>query len=193
LRGAFPEARVVPALFEREVLVGGDIVPDFVARFLGPFGVSPAEVPALREANVSVSGESTEILMAFRRDAFPGLDNRPEHASATLFEALAGIEARIGARRPVLRPEVAAWLDGTDEDVAWLAQEYGLTFPGLVAGDAPPPAMWRLGDVIVIDAEYRARLLEELSRSPWAWRPWRRRWVRALAEGRVPGRVLPWV
>jgi hypothetical protein len=194
LRGAFPEARVVPALFEREVLVGGDIVPDFVARFLGPFGVSPEEVPALREANVSVSGESTEILMSFRRDAFPGCDNRPEHASATLFEALAGIEARIGARRPVLRPEVAAWLDGADEDVAWLAGEYGLTFPGLAAGDAPPPpAMGRLGDVIVIDAAYRARLLEELARSPWAWRPWRRRWVRALAAGRAPGRVLPWV
>jgi hypothetical protein len=194
LRGAFPEARVVPALFEREVLVGGDIVADFVARFLGPLGVSPSEVPAQREANVSVSGESTEILMAFRRDAFPGRDNRPEPASAALFDTLAAIEARIGARRPLLRPEVAAWLDGADEDVAWLAEEYGLTFPGLVAGDAPPPpAMGRLGDVIEIDAAYRARLLEELARSPWAWRPWRRRWVRALAEGRVPGRVLPWV
>jgi hypothetical protein len=194
LQGAFPEARVVPALFERELLAGGDIVPDFVARFLGPLGVSPAEVPALREANVSVSGESTEILMAFRRDAFPGRDNRPEPASAALFETLAGIEARIGARRPLLRAEVAAWLDGSDEDVAWLVKEYGLTFPGLAPGNAPPPpAMERLADVIVIDTAYRARLLEELARSPWAWRPWRRRWVKALAEGRVPGRVLPWV
>jgi hypothetical protein len=185
---------VLPALFERKVLDGGDIVTDFVARFLGPLGVSPAEVPALREANVSVSGESAEILMAFRRDAFPGRDNRPERASAALFETLAAIETRIGARRPVLRPEVAAWLDAADDDVAWLAEEYGLAFPGLVPGKAPPPpAMARLGDVIVIDAEYRARLLEELARSHWAWRPWRRRWVTALAAGRVPGRVLPWV
>jgi hypothetical protein len=194
LQDAFPEARMVPALFERDVLVDGDIVPDFVARFLGPLGVSPAEVPAMREANVSVSGESTEILMAFRRDAFPGRDNRPEPASAALFQTLAGIEARIGARRPVLRPEVAAWLDGTDEDVTWLAEAYGLAFPGLAPGGAPPPpAMGQLGDVIMIDSAYRGRLLEELGRSPWAWRPWRRRWVRALAEGRVPGRVLPWV
>ncbi len=194
LRGAFPKARVVPALFEREVLAGGDIVPDFVARFLGPLGVLPAEVPALREANVSVSGESTDILMAFRRDAFPGRDNRPEPASAALFEALAGIEARIGARRPVLRAEVASWLDAVDEDVAWLSEEYGLAFPGLVVGKLPPrPTMERLGDVIVIDAAYRARLLEELARSPWAWRPWRRRWVTALAAGRAPGRVLPWL
>ena len=76
---------------------------------------------------------------------------------------------------------------------AWLAEEYGLAFPGLLPGEAPPPPeLKRLGDVIVIDAAYRARLLEELARSPWAWRPWRRRWVRALASGRVPGRVLPW-
>jgi hypothetical protein len=194
LRGAFPEARVVPAVFEREVLAGGDIVPDFVSRFLRPLGVALAEVPSLREANVSVSGESTDILMAFRRDAFPGRDNRPERASAALFETLAGIEARIGVRRPALRAEVAAWLDTVDEDVAWLADEYGLMFPGLAPGKVPPPrALERLGDVIVIDPAYRAQLLEELARSPWAWRPWRRRWVRALAAGRMPGRVLPLV
>jgi hypothetical protein len=111
-----------------------------------------------------------------------------------LFEALAGIEARIGARRPVLRAEVAAWLDAVDEDVAWLSEEYGLAFPGLVVGKLPPrPTMERLGDVIVIDAAYQARLLEELARSPWSWRPWRRRWVTALAAGRAPGRVLPWL
>ncbi len=194
LRGAFPTARIVPAVFGREVLAGGDIVADFVTRFLGPLGVSPVEVPALPEANVSVSGESTEILMAFRRDAFPGRDNRPERASAALFETLAAIEARIGVRRPELRAEVAAWLDAADESVAWLAEDYGLSFPGLEPGEVPPrPEMRQLGDVIAIDPAYRAQLLEELARSPWAWWPWRRRWVTSLAAGKTPGRVLPWV
>lgn len=192
LRGAFPKARIVPALFGREVLVGGSIVSDFLARVIAPLGVSPPEIPALREDNVSVSGESTEIMMAFRRDAFPLQDNRPARASTALCDALAEIEARIGARRPILQAEVAAWLDAADDDLAWLAEEYGLAFAGLPLGKPRPrPEMAQLGDIIVIDPDYRAKLLEELERSPWAWRPWRRRWVKALAAGRTPGPVLP--
>jgi hypothetical protein len=112
LAAAFPEARIVPAVFAREALAGGDIVTDFAARFLVPLGIAASDIPKLEEANVSVSGESTEVLMAFRRHAFPGRDNRPEPASTALFKALAMIEARIGPRRPRLRPDVAALSTG---------------------------------------------------------------------------------
>lgn len=192
LRRGFPEARILPAAFARETLAGGDVVRDFALRFLAPLGVPENAVPTLREANVSVSGESTEILMAFRRDAFPGRDNRPEIASARLFATLAEIEARIGPRRPALRPGVAAWVDAA-EDLGWLEQEYGIRVPGLAAGAATerPPSM-QLADLIEMDMDYRARLLEALARSPWARRPWRRRWVRELAAGETPGHVLPW-
>jgi hypothetical protein len=193
LRRGFPGARILPAVFAREKLAGGDIVRDFAGRFLAPLGVPEGAVPTLREANVSVSGESTEILMAFRRDAFPGRDNRPESASARLFASLAEIEGRIGPRRPALKPGVAAWVDAA-EDLGWLEREYGLRFPDLQAGAVPErPSSMQLADLIEIDMDYRARLLEALARSPWARRPWRRRWVRELAAGETPGRVLPWL
>jgi hypothetical protein len=193
LRRGFPDAHILPAVFAREMLAGGDIVRDFAGRFLAPLGVPEDAVPTLREANVSVSGESTEILMAFRRDAFPRHDNRPETASARLFTTLAEIEARIGPRRPALRPGVAAWVDAA-EDLGWLVREYGIRFPDLGAGAAPerPPSM-QLTDLIEMDLDYRARLLEALARSPWARWPWRRRWVQKLAAGEMPGPVLPWL
>jgi hypothetical protein len=189
LAAAFPQARIVPAVFEREALAGGDIVTDFATRFLAPMGVAMSEIPTLDEANVSVSGESTDILMAFRHHAFQGRDNRPEPASAALFDALAAIEARIGPRRPRLRPEVAAFLDASSDDVAWLEAVYGLEFP---VHDVPAdpagasPALGALSDVIEIDPAYRARLLSELEASAWARRPWRRTWVRAIAVGTAP-------
>jgi hypothetical protein len=187
LAQAFPRARVVPAVFDRDVLHGGDIVADFVARFLAPLGVSRAEVPTQAEANVSVSGESSEILGAFRRDFYPGHDNEPQRASSLLFEELVRIEARLGPRRPRLRPEIAEYLDSSSDYVTWLRDEYALEFPGYNYACAsrpldPPLPVSTLSDVIMLDLGYRSQLLIELGRSPWARKWGRRRWIRSLAK-----------
>jgi hypothetical protein len=192
LRASFPGAEVVPAIFEREALVGGDIVTDFVARFLVPIGVARSEVPTLAEANVSVSGESTDILGAFRGAFFPGQDNKPEKAASRLFEELAGIEARLGHRRPRLRPDVAHYLDTASDYVSWLRDAYGLEFPGYDYDCALHPAPERpevrsLADVIEIDVGYRRQILAELERSRWAKKTWGHRgWVRSVARDMRP-------
>jgi hypothetical protein len=169
---AFPGA-VTVAAFDRDTMVGHDIVTDFLSRAL-PGAELRLERTATR--NESISAESMAILQDLHRRWYPNLDNRPAPGKRALVRQLMALDRDDPtAARPRLHAEVADYIDRSSVDLLWLRDTYGVRFAGLDydrfdPGLAPPRAQ-DVSDICTVDAARKARLtrraLNPLTRAWW--------------------------
>lgn len=194
----FGEETVKPRLFERGALRDGDIVSDFFAAWLPDQPVDIASLSRDVADNVSVSGESIDILRRYRLAFHRDNDNVIAPDSVELVRALRGLEATLGAARPVLREGIADRLDYWRTDPLAIRDRYGLEFSGLDYRRLErrrPVRMpswverlpWQqrdLSDLIVINPEMREALLAGLRETDWAgMEPARGTWIDGLIRG----------
>lgn len=166
---------IVACVADRDQLLDGDIVTDFLARFVAP-AVGAIEIAPVR-LNESVSAEVLAIIDRFRRLRYPNhVGTMPEHHSLRVI--LANLERESGrAASPRLRPEVTEAVRRSSSDMLWLRDRYGIEFRGVdyaVIDGAPfdiDPARTTIEDLFEVDADVRdalqtAALAEALS----SWR-----------------------
>lgn len=192
---AFGSAALRPRVYDRSLLVEGDIVADFLAAHLGGTALDPAALVRGSNANQTVSAESMDLLRRFRLAFHPRADNVATPDSARLLRALQRADRQVGTRRPALRPEIAEAIDYARRDPLRLRDAHGLVFPGLdyrrlerglpTRGvDALLRALWRpwrLEEIIAIDADVRRAILARLANSRWARaEPARGAWIADL-------------
>jgi hypothetical protein len=175
-------------LFYRSALEGGDVVDDFVARHLAPYGVEAGALSRSGEVNVSLGPESILLMQAYRARFHGPREDRFAWDSNALRRALQEADAATGAPRPRLRPGIAELIDHGNGDALWLRDRFGIAFPGLdyrqlEAGPRPPRPDRALGleEIVETDPERRAAILEHLAGTLWGrlW-PSRRRWIEAM-------------
>ena len=128
--------RVIVRAFERDRLVGGDILADFCAAALPE--LAPADFDAgAGEANVTVSAEAMALLQEANAGAWRGPGRAPDLSARRLGDLIRRADRRLpGGTRPRLHAEVEAAIAAQAADLGWLAETFGVTF-----ADAGPPAM----------------------------------------------------
>ena len=158
---------VAACAFDREQLLGGDIVRDFEQRFLAPHLNGPT-VASLR-LNESISAEALAILDRYRRWRHREAVADVGAEIAQLARIIAAIEVRNGRfHKPRLKPQWADEIRRASTDLLWLRDRYGLVFgkvnyeaidgqPITDVGPAPRPE-----DIIEVDEAWRDEIVLEL-------------------------------
>ncbi|WP_290736998.1 hypothetical protein [Amaricoccus sp.] len=144
-------------LFERAALVDGDIVSDFVSRYVAPV-VGPVILRS-SDANESISAEAATLLI----DADHGPEVRAARDAMGFLrfrDAVQRADAEVPGRKAArLRPEVAQAVRRASTDALWLRDRYGVTFSdldyGLIDGVAPDydTARMRAAELLVVDPD----------------------------------------
>jgi hypothetical protein len=130
-------------LFDRKVLAGGDIVQDFVTRFLGQL-VDPPDVPS-QDANVGFSAEALVLMSQLR--ARSGRTREGIRRVEMLRGLLNQLDRQDPPKEPfTLLPEVAEAALRSASSYRWLAETGRLAIPGLDIGriDGAPPPAWMM-------------------------------------------------
>lgn len=154
---------VVALPYEAEQLRDGDVVRDFVARFL-PEALDLFPAGTSRRANVSMSAEGMDLLQLYRRHALAGRDGEFTGDAHRVQLALAEAEQALAGPAPRLLPHVADGIDRLSEDVLWLRDRFGVRFSGLdydrvgAAPEMSPPPV-RVADICPVDVDRREALL----------------------------------
>jgi len=199
---AFGPAALAPRVYDRALLAEGDIVADFLAAHLPEAGVDPATLARGRRTNETVSAEAMDLMRRFRLAFHAAEEDVPSRAGSALLRTLARADQALGPARPRLRPEIAAAIDYARPDALRLRDEHGLVFPGLdydrlarprLPGRSLAPRLrallrpWRLEEVVEIDPERRAALIDRVARSRWAGEdPGRAAWIAGLRREPAP-------
>lgn len=156
--------------YDRSVLVGGDIVADFLSAV--DERIPPEVVPTMI-GNESLSTEATILLLGYRRRIVPDTigynAGRPAIARQLLRELDGKVPRSVSES---LRPGVRAAILRASTELDWLRERYGFEVPGVrypVDDGSPSPDLTvyeRIEDVCVVDddrlAELTARLLDAL-------------------------------
>jgi len=117
--------------YERELLPSGDIVADFVGRFMPELPFHHIDYP-----RVAInSGSSNEILSLMQAFNLATVRHRaPADKTARNFEKMLVRTAEALGRqvaRPRLYDEVADWVDHASTDLLWLRDHFGVAFRDL--------------------------------------------------------------
>ncbi len=181
--------RVTVCAYERDQLFGGDVVNDFLERFVRPV-VGEVSVPTMR-LNESLSSEAASVLYRYARNAGIGSEVLQEDL-VILREGIAKAEAEVGAVAPAtLKTEVADAIRAATTDLLWLRDRYGTVFGGVdyAAVDGRSPdfdiSEASFDDLFNVDRARLARLEGALLReSVEAWRELERlpRFLRRLSR-----------
>lgn len=128
---AFGREAVEVSAFDRRTLHGGSVVSDFLLRC----GIDPAAVPEQR-SNETMNAAATRLMYDFNRTQLRSPGGRPALAARQTLVRLLG-DLDDGPRFAL--PEDLAAQACEPEDIAWLAETFGIDFPG--PGPAPrmPP------------------------------------------------------
>jgi hypothetical protein len=169
---AFPGA-VTVAAYDREALVGGDIVTDFLARALPG---APVRLEHVAARNETISAEAMAVLQDVNRRWYCGFDDRPASGKRALLYQLKELDrSDPSASRPRLHPAVAEYLDRSSVDLLWLRDAHGVRFRGVdydrIDPTLQPPPARDVADICLVDAARKARLarraLNPLTRAWW--------------------------
>ncbi len=117
--------------YDPVALTDGDITRDFISAALPELeGVELR--PSPRDNNASLSPEIASILQDYRFAVYPDEDDMVYRSANRLRDELLRIAAEADLhRRAELKPAVARYIEEQSADeLAWLAAEYGVTFPG---------------------------------------------------------------
>ena len=126
---AFPSAAISLVPFERQSLIGLDIVVDFCQRFLSDTRLDPESLVRDDDSNVSLSAESMAMSMLYRRAFWPKHDDIHTPGSKKIINLLLKADQRVGASRPSLREEVRHEIESlASRDLLWLRRKHCFVF-----------------------------------------------------------------
>ncbi len=125
----FPSSAITLVPYERQFLIGQDIVTDFCRRFLSDTHLDHSLLARAEDRNISLSGESMAMLMLYRRTFWPRHDDHHTRGSKKIIALLRQADRQFGASRPLLRDEVRRELENlASKDLHWLRLERGVVF-----------------------------------------------------------------
>lgn len=166
IRATFGSAPIVRA-YDREQLIGGDIVQDFTTAVLGASTWQTSI--ASHVANEALSPEALAVVFDFRHVNYAGRRGEGGNSTGRLITDLQGIEAHVPRSRPLeLRPEIREELTRAAIDLPWLRDEYGITFPGIDYGQPFQPEalsvrpIQRVEEIVDVDQDRKRELLSRL-------------------------------
>ena len=146
--------RVRPNVFDREALRNGDIVEDFIVKYL-PQAQELLRVPRQRK-NESLPAVPL-FLLAQIRQQYQADDVDGASADAFLhIDAATRAYQRLGLNKRYpqsleLRPEISGYVVRHAGDFLWLRERYGLVFPRLdysaIVAERPESKTWTLAEV----------------------------------------------
>jgi hypothetical protein len=158
-------SRVNVAAFDRATLANGDIVSDFVQRYLPTVDAGKMS-PERSQTNETLSAETMSILQDYRRVNHPDSDYMLFIDSARFRMRLQEIEHRFGfRRRPSLREGLGPFIDHASVDLLWLRETRGITFPNIEydrirpAIDNPYQECRKVSDICEMDEARRQEIL----------------------------------
>lgn len=156
--------KVRPNVFDREALMDGDVVTDFIKKYLPQAAGLLSE--ARKRKNESLPAAQLFLLEQIRQQYQA---NDVDRASADAFlhiQSATQAYQRLGFNKRYpenleLRPETAAYVLQHAGDFLWLRERYGLVFPRLdyaaIADAQPQNKVWALGEVAMpTDADLSA-------------------------------------
>ncbi|MEZ5180348.1 MAG: hypothetical protein R2702_00465 [Acidimicrobiales bacterium] len=160
--------RVTVRSYERDRLIGGDIIEDFRATFLPD--LPPLPRPTAKGDNRSLSAEAICLLHELRGHAWTDEERQHSPSSNAVQQALLGIDDGPSASTASLRPglaEAITW--APDVDLAYLADEHGLELERATAPAEPCPG-WTtesVQEILAVEPDrldaLRARLVRQLA------------------------------
>lgn len=120
------------AVYDRAQLHRGDIVADFVHRFLPEIGDETA-IASGDQVNASSTAEIMAVMADVAARARDERSTDPRLAPHNMEPVLKDLAAQRGivTGRPRLRPEFAAYVDHASHQVTWLRDTFGLIFRGI--------------------------------------------------------------
>lgn len=160
-----------PALctYDRSVLEGGDVVKDFMTRFLPDVPLDTLNSP--QYSNSSLSAESTSIMLWYIKHHITERTLDARNEVLRLRKALKGLENTMeGVPKARLKDEVRQAIQRSATDLLWLREHYGIVFPNVnydrIDGTPIPQddnEEFDLDEVVVIDPKWRERMLAALT------------------------------
>lgn len=155
-------------VFDRSNLVSGDIVADFASKYLPNVPWGDLSTPK-KERNVSLSAEAMAVLQDINLGHIT-----PTRSNAKSIAFIRKLDATIpNPSRPKLHAHIAEdIINRSAEDLFWLRDEFGLTFPDIdyaavkpVIENGSDVELSAVGDICAVNQE-RKRLFTELVLHP---------------------------
>jgi hypothetical protein len=161
--------------YERDTLYRNDVVSDFIRRVLPEHEKTLNRSQAVA-SNESISAESMSIMQDYRMQNYPEKDNIPTVDSVRLLRSLRAVEKKykIGTR-PVLREELAQFIDHSSTELSFLSECYDVNFKGIdysairTIDNNPYASLTKVSDICFVDEVIKKKILMltlfELTRS----------------------------
>jgi hypothetical protein len=125
----FPSAEISLIAFERQSLIGQDIVVDFCQRFFSDTSLEPSSLVRADDSNVSLSAESMAMSMLYRRYFLSKHDDVHVPESSKMIKLLRKADQLVGASHPSLLEGVRHEIESlASKDLFWLRSRHGLVF-----------------------------------------------------------------
>ncbi len=157
-------------VFDRDQLIGGDVVEDFATRYT-PEVLDVIRARPKRELNTSLSAEAMAVLETYtclvegkqgaaRRDTWQPV----RRIMLALDRSLPGFT------RPRLTAEADACIQRRSMDVRWMRKDFGITFPDVdytIVSTEEPDAPWQpsIADLCPLDTDRQVLMAQNMRRA----------------------------
>ncbi len=169
----FGNDRVSAHSSDRESLIDGDIITDFVSKFLADSRISRDMIKNSKKENQTLSFESIALLVWIRNHLGYSNSQNIRPFNRQIIDILRKAEAAIGHRKPRFQDGVSdrinyhsTWpLALRDEaQVVFEDFDYGRLERGNLAASLPDAT--ELNDLVILDTEYRRALAQQVAMEP---------------------------
>ncbi|WP_170570021.1 hypothetical protein [Ruegeria atlantica] len=188
----FSDSKVSARLFDREALVGGDIITDFLSLYRPDLQQSVLRTANNKSTNESLSAEGMALIQLFRRHFYSDRDDQFNKPTRKFIKRLRSIEKKFDFPRPKLHPEIAEYLDYAGTGPLELRDRYGIVFPKLDYSRLEreefankPQVGGAVQDVVQVDEERLEQMVHSLLQSNHTFNPALKTWLRSLPQGKT--------
>ncbi len=128
-RSTFLEAQITARLFDYRSLTDGDVLVDFLERFLPEQRENVLQATRTSIENYTLSAESMAVLQNYRRYFFADNDDVFNMATARFVRLLREVDELLGLPRPILHSEICDFIDYGNASPLELRDRFEIVFP----------------------------------------------------------------
>lgn len=152
-------------IYDRSVLLGGDIVQDFTSRYLP--AVPFEKIKIAGRANPSLSPEASSIAVWYTGHFHTERTLEASYEFGSLRQIMRDIEVELGsAPKPRLKGSIRNTIIRASTDLLWLLQERNVRFPSVnydLIDGTPVPKLWegptKIDDIVDLDQNWKDRVM----------------------------------